>query len=126
MRGLSRQLAALVGVIVSLPAWASAVVILVTPPVAAWMPPAVGDLLRPAAVVVFAAIARLPPDSLAGQLFYGSFAPLPGLVGDAALALHAALLGLPWLGLAALVFRHFARPAGTRDSPWSEAPSQAF
>jgi hypothetical protein len=70
------------------------------------------EALRPASTAVFEAIARLPPDSLPGRLFYGSFAPLPGLVGENALALHAALLGLPWLGLAVLVGRRLARPAG--------------
>jgi hypothetical protein len=100
-----------VGLALSLPAAASAAVVLTVPPLGPLLPGPVEAALRPFAAQVFALTERLDPASLAGQLFYGSFAPLPALVGGAALALHAALLGAPW-GLAAwLVARRLARPA---------------
>jgi hypothetical protein len=115
MNGPSRRwVAALVGILASVPAWPSALVVLAMAPVARWLPPLLLDPLRRAAAVVFGAIARLPPSSLAGRLFYGSFAPLPALFGEASIAVHAALLGVPWLVLALVLARHLARPPRTR------------
>lgn len=106
-----RWIAGLAAVAMALPAAASAVIILVSPPVAAWLPGGVVEALRPAAMVLFRAVGQLAPGSLAGQVFYGTFAPLPALLGPAALAGHAALLGLPWAAAAALAARWALRGA---------------
>jgi hypothetical protein len=108
--------------VLSLPAGASAAVVLTSDPVAGWLPPAVVDAVRPVAAAVFGLTARLPPDSLPGRLFYGSFAPLPALVGSAALAVHAMLLGAPWAVLAALAARHALRATpGAAGGRWPRA-----
>lgn len=114
-----RWLGSVAAAMLAVPAAASAVIILVSPPVAAWLPGWAIEALRPAAAVVFRAVADLAPDSLAGQVFYGTFAPLPALLGSAALAGHAALLGLPWVVAAALAARW---AAGARKAQAS-APS---
>lgn len=109
-----RWMGGILAAMLALPAVASAVIILVSPPVAAWLPEWASEVLRPAAGVVFRAVADLAPDSLAGKVFYGTFAPLPALLGPAALAGHAALLGLPWAAAAALAARW---AAGARRTP---------
>src|SRR5688500_2690580 len=82
--------------LLSLPAAGSALVVLTVPPVSLVLPAALVQALRPGAAFVFDLLARLPPESLPGRVFYGSYAPLPALFGSAALATHAALLALPW------------------------------
>ena len=86
--------------LLSLPAAGSAVIVLTVPPVSHVLPAAVAAALAPMADALFGLVARIPPGSLAGRLFHGSFAPLPALFGQGALAAHAVLLGLPWLLLA--------------------------
>ena len=68
---------------------------------------------------IFGLVARLPPDSLAGRAFYGSYAPLVPWFGASALAVHAAILGLPPAALALTLACH--RRAGGR-TPSSLAP----
>jgi hypothetical protein len=90
---------------------------------AALLPGAVREALQPAAAAVFGMIALIPPQSFAGTLFYGSFAPLPGLLGEFALAAHAALWGLPWLVLAWLVARA-PRDGHLAWRPWRASTSR--
>ena len=109
MRGETRRWVAFaVGAILGLPAVASLLVILAVPPFSGWMPP-LAAALWPAAALVFQALALLPPESVLGQLFYGTFEPLPQWFGTGALAAHAALLGLPWAVVAVLAARWVAR-----------------
>jgi hypothetical protein len=107
MRGRA-ALAWVVGLVLSLPAAASMAVVLTVPPLTAWVPAAVSATLRPLASLAFSAVGGLVPDSVLGQLFYGSFALLQGF-GPSALAVHAALLGLPWVALALLAAKRVAR-----------------
>jgi hypothetical protein len=102
-------LAVAAGIALSLPAAMSLAVILTVPPLVAWVPPALVAALQPVASMMFRATAALPPDSIPGVLFFGSFALLQGF-GANALALHAALLGLPWAAVAFLAARRIARP----------------
>jgi hypothetical protein len=96
-----------------LPALPSAIVVLSVPPVSRALPAPVLAALQPAAGWLAGLVARLPPGSLGGRVFYGSYAVLAPLAGANALALHAALLGLPWLALAWLL-SHRARPLVAR------------
>ncbi|GEM_PF-5535143 len=108
---MRRAPAAILSLLVSLPAAGSALVVLSAPPLSGLLPAFVERALAPAAELPFRLVARLPSGSLAARLFYGSFAPLPAIFGSAALAVHAALLGLPWLGLALLVASRARREA---------------
>ncbi|MCA1814551.1 MAG: hypothetical protein LC624_11490 [Halobacteriales archaeon] len=100
---MRRAIAVPLALLLSLPAGGSVLVILASPPLSGMLPPAFEAWLRPAADAVFRIVAGIAPESLPGRVFYGSFAPLPALFGPGALAVHAALWGLPWAALALVI-----------------------
>jgi hypothetical protein len=99
----------------SLPALGSALVVLTVPPVSRLLPGELVAALRPASSWTFDLVGRIPPESLAGRAFYGSYEMLVPLFGVGALAAHSALLGLPWLALGLALA--FARPSRRGPSP---------
>lgn len=97
---MRRAPATLLSLLCGLPVVGSALVILAVPPISGLLPAALRSLARDAAALPFRATAALPPDSLAGQLFYGSYDLLVPIFGASALAVHSALLALPFLVVA--------------------------
>lgn len=110
---MRRAPAAFLSLLCSLPIAGSALVILAVPPISGLLPAALRSLARDAAALPFRAIAALPPDSLLGQLFYGSYDLLVPLFGASALAVHSALLALPFLAAAIWLAR---RPGSRRPN----------
>jgi len=94
-----------------LPLAASALVILSAPPASRALSHAARHVVSALAAPVFDLIARLPPDSFGGRLFYGSYEALVPIFGSAALAVHAALLASPALLAAILLWRKPRRVA---------------
>jgi hypothetical protein len=100
---MRRALQVLAATLLSLPSLGSALIALCVPPVARLVPAPVESLLRPLALREFALLGKLPPGSLAGRAFYGSYDALVPLFGAGALAAHALLLGALWVALVVAV-----------------------
>ena len=94
-----RRARALLACLFCLPLGATALIVLATPPASQALPPPAADVVRDLAAPLFQLVGMLPPDSLAGRLFYGSYEPLVPLFGSGALAAHALLLSLPFAAL---------------------------
>jgi len=115
---MRRALARLLGIAFSLPALGGALIALTTPPLSPILPRPVRQALAPMAGWLFSLVATLPPDSLVGRAFYGSYAPLARAFGADALAIHALLWSLPWLLVGLLLLRRgrSATRSSTRTS----------
>ncbi|MHB8585272.1 MAG: hypothetical protein ACYDDF_05475 [Thermoplasmatota archaeon] len=98
-------------VMLVLPALPSAVMVISTPPLVAHMPPALVTALDPIATQLYLLVGHIPPQSVEGRLFFGSYYPLVPIFGQGALAAHAALLASPWV-LGAIIVVTW--PAGHR------------
>lgn len=103
---MKRAPAALLASLLSLPAVGSAFVLLSMPPFSRWLPAPALAIVRDVAAIPFDLVASIPPDSLAGRVFYGTYEPLIPIFGAHALAAHSLLLSLPFLVAATLVARH--------------------
>ena len=112
---MRRAPAAFLASLLGLPSVGAALVALATPPLSRHLPRALVALAASAAAPLFDAVSRLPPDSIAGRAFYGSYEPLARLLGDGALAAHAALLAAPALLAAVIVWRK-TRPLPVRSA----------
>ena len=111
---MRRAPTAILSLFCSLPVVGSALVISSMPPVSHAVPAPLLAWIRQAAAVPFDIIASLPPGSVAGRLFYGTYEPLIPIFGAYALVVHSALLGLPWLIPAVWLARRALR--GTQPS----------
>jgi hypothetical protein len=95
----------------------NAIVIVSVPPLSGLLPASFVGGLAPAAQILFLAIAQLPPGSLPGLVFYGTYEVLLPTFGSDALAAHAAALAVPWLMLGEWVARAGRRRRGQRRPP---------
>lgn len=120
---MRRLPAALLSLFCSLPTVGSLLVIASMPPLSQALPAPLLAWVRSAAALPFELVAALPPDSLAGRLFYGTYEPLIPIFGAHALVVHSALLGLPWLIPAVWLARRALRRSPSRSDP---RPASAF